>query len=157
MPKVTPLDIFQMHTLWLFFRFSCTIEGANSLIGLAMIHMSKMTRPPHPLSSRDQLLARQPRTAQQELAMMDYIEAWGYASHGRSYFTTESGRVGLGPQHTQPGNLVCMFYNGGSPFILRLKDTNSYFLLGESYVHGLMYGEAPGLKDRGSDKFFTLV
>lgn len=108
------------------------------------------------LSPRDQLLARQSRTPHQELQLLDYIEAWGYASHGRSFFTTDGGRIGLGPQHTQPGNLVCIFYNGGSPYILRPKHHNSYFLIGESYVHGIMYGEALGLRDRGPDRFFTL-
>jgi hypothetical protein len=132
-------------------------DGANLLIGLAKIHMSNMAQAPYLLSPREQLLARQPRTSQQELQLLDWIEAWGYASHGRSFFTTEGGRIGIGPLHTRPGNLVCIFYNGGSPYILRPRDDNSYFLIGESYVHGLMYGEALELQNRGPDQFFTLV
>ena len=71
------------------------------------------------------------------------------ACHGRSFFSTESGRIGLGPPDTKPKDIVCIFYNGCTPFIVRDIDGigNEYQFLGESYVDGLMYGEAFELKE----------
>jgi hypothetical protein len=34
------------------------------------------------------------------------------------------------------------------PFILRPMDNGNYELVGEAYIHGIMYGEALGLFDR---------
>jgi hypothetical protein len=84
------------------------------------------------------------------------MEALEYACHGRSYFSTEGGRIGLGPLHTKQGDLVCIFYSGVTLYILRLKEGGGYLLIRESYVHGLMYGEAFEKEDREGDEFFTL-
>lgn len=79
---------------------------------------------------------------------------------GRSFFSTESGRTGLGPPDTEPGDTVCIFYNGRTPFIVRPIDTdgigNEYQFLGESYVDGLMYGEAFELDASNESTMFTL-
>lgn len=74
------------------------------------------------LSPKEKLLAEKPLTTQKLIQVQDYLEAFGYASHGRSYFSTEGGRIGLGPLHTKRGDLVCIFYNGRTPYILRPKE-----------------------------------
>jgi hypothetical protein len=59
----------------------------------------------------------------------------------RSFFRTQKGYMGLGPNVIEIGDLVCILFGGHVPFILRPK--NGYFLLvGEAYVHGIMEGEA---------------
>lgn len=43
------------------------------------------------------------------LEVQDMVEAMGYACHGRSFFSTRDGRVGLGPLHIEPGDLGLHF------------------------------------------------
>lgn len=70
--------------------------------------------------------------------------------HGRRFFATSRGQIGLGPAHTKPGDLICVFYGGDTPYILR-KDpaADTFEFIGEAYVHGLMYGEALEMQDQG--------
>lgn len=58
-------------------------------------------------------------------------------------FTTEKGYLGLGPSTAQLGDHVCIFATAGTPHILRAVNSgsDSYRLIGEAYVHGLMDGE----------------
>lgn len=57
----------------------------------------------------------------------------------RSLFFTRKGYIGLGP-NVQPGDLVCIFFGGEVPFILRPRQSY-YELIGDAYVHGIMEGE----------------
>lgn len=58
------------------------------------------------------------------------------------------GRFGFTCSGVQPGDVVCVFDDSVSPFVLRKvddKDGNErYKFVGDAYVHGLMYGEADG-------------
>lgn len=72
-------------------------------------------------------------------------EQWSRSANGASknriFAKTEKGYYILGPQVTQPGDVVCVLFGGKLPFCLRpLGDR--YLLVGECYVHGLMKGEA---------------
>lgn len=49
--------------------------------------------------------------------------------------------MGTGMSSVKPGDCVCIIFGGITPFILR-KEGEYYKLIGESYVHGLMKGEA---------------
>ena len=44
--------------------------------------------------------------------------------------------------HLQEDDIVCIFYNARQPFVLRKLEDNSFKLIGECYVHGIMHGEA---------------
>ncbi|KAH8632798.1 hypothetical protein IG631_11432 [Alternaria alternata] len=59
----------------------------------------------------------------------------------RRFFVTAAGYMGLGPRCMQPEDIVVVLRGGLSPFILR-KKADGYWLIGETYVHGIMYGEA---------------
>jgi hypothetical protein len=59
----------------------------------------------------------------------------------RRFFATTTGSMGLGPGSTQTGDLVVVLRGGGLPFILREFD-GDYQLIGPTYVHGIMDGEA---------------
>jgi hypothetical protein len=75
------------------------------------------------------------------------------------YFSTRGGRVGMGPCDMQPGDGVCVSYGAKVPHIVRFAWIRRSFagglrrrtgnLVGDAYVHGLMYGEAlsMGFKD----------
>lgn len=65
----------------------------------------------------------------------------------------------MGPRDMQPGDGVCVFYGAKVPHIVRFAWIRGSFagglrrstgnLVGDAYVHGLMYGEAlsMGFKD----------
>lgn len=55
---------------------------------------------------------------------------------------TTTGFVGLAPEHVEPGDQVFVLLGGTTPFVLRRMDGgNRYTLVGDAYVHGIMYGE----------------
>jgi hypothetical protein len=58
----------------------------------------------------------------------------------RSLLFTENGYIGLGPP-CHSGDYVCILFGGETPFILRPKQAD-YQLIGDTYVHGIMEGEA---------------
>lgn len=65
---------------------------------------------------------------------------------GRRFMITEMNRIGLGPDTLQDGDLVCVLLGCSVPVILRpttdLALAGCYCFVGESYVHGIMDGEA---------------
>ena len=62
---------------------------------------------------------------------------------GRSIPLKKQRCLGLGPLDTRPGDLVCILCTADTPFILRKKpNVNTYRLIGEAYIHGVMDGEA---------------
>jgi hypothetical protein len=64
--------------------------------------------------------------------------------HGRCFFVTDKGHMGLGPPEMGKGDLVAVLLGGSVPFILREEGQEQYTLVGESYVYGFMNGEALG-------------
>lgn len=68
----------------------------------------------------------------------------------RCFFITESGLMGLGPRVTAVGDDVCLLFGAQVPFVLRpLQAQQQYRLCGESYVNGIMDGEALSRVYRG--------
>ncbi|KAL9583855.1 MAG: hypothetical protein Q9212_002473 [Teloschistes hypoglaucus] len=63
-------------------------------------------------------------------------------------FATEQGYLGLGPSTAQLGDNVCIFATARTPHILRpvMTGSDSYRLIGEAYVNGLMKGECKANK-----------
>lgn len=53
---------------------------------------------------------------------------------------TQRGYIGVGPKTTKAYNHICVFAGGVVPFVLE-KRSRTYSLIGECYVHGIMYGE----------------
>ncbi|KAK7892697.1 hypothetical protein LTR67_006934 [Exophiala xenobiotica] len=68
----------------------------------------------------------------------------------RTFFTTDTGTMGLAPLATQVGDQIVALLGGRSAFVLRplgkgkgkSKTTGHFHMIGESYIHGFMYGEA---------------
>ncbi|PKS06155.1 hypothetical protein jhhlp_007472 [Lomentospora prolificans] len=61
--------------------------------------------------------------------------------HTRRSFLTSSGYVGVGPLHAQVGDEVCVFLGGKTAYLVRSREGGFHSLVGEAYVHGIMYGE----------------
>jgi hypothetical protein len=61
----------------------------------------------------------------------------------QSLFVTGDGYIGLGPPGIDVGDKVWIFLGGRMPIIIRAGETDGiYSMLGDTYVHGMMYGEA---------------
>jgi hypothetical protein len=82
-------------------------------------------------------------TADTSGALLEYMNKVSAACCNRAFFRTRDGRIGLGPPNLQVGDLVCIIRNTYTPFIIRPRpgDSGHNELVGEAYVHGLMYGE----------------
>jgi hypothetical protein len=79
------------------------------------------------------------------------------ATHMRRLVISEKRYLGLVPMDTQPGDQICIIFGGRVPFILRETgeqvemdgiDHKCHILLGDSYIHGLMQGEAAKMIER---------
>ena len=70
-----------------------------------------------------------------------FLSAIWRACKLRRFFVTESGHMGIGPPTMATGDSVVILYGGYTPFILRAQG-DEYRFIGESYVHGMMQGEA---------------
>jgi hypothetical protein len=70
-----------------------------------------------------------------------------FACNGRKLIFTYKGYIGIGPAASQTGDTVCVLAGGATPFLLR-RDPHSqpskrrFVLVGETYIHGIMRGEA---------------
>ena len=79
--------------------------------------------------------------------MLPYASVFSKVAAGRRLFRTESGWLGLGPQSLQGGESIWILAAAPTPFALRKavnRGDNAYELVGETYVHGAMHGEALG-------------
>lgn len=62
--------------------------------------------------------------------------------HGRRFFVSDNGFVGLVPEQARPGDEICVLFGGYAPVVLRRKESGAFGFVGECYVFGLMAGEA---------------
>ena len=84
-------------------------------------------------------------------AMM-YTKAWFGIGKRRRLCRTALGFLGLAPPNTKVGDSVCLLLGAIAPFILREHDPTpdgdqTYILVGECYVHGLMNLEGMKMGD----------
>ncbi|KAF2498727.1 HET-domain-containing protein [Lophium mytilinum] len=62
-------------------------------------------------------------------------------SRNRTFFRTAKGYFGVGPRMTRPGDWIFVLRGSRSPCLLRRKGED-FQLIGASYLHGIMDGEA---------------
>ena len=77
-----------------------------------------------------------------------FYQAWDRTSLKPRIITTEKGYVGRAPRWVQRGDKVCILLGSSLPVLLRPVDDH-YRLVGPCYIHGIMFGEAMGLLDKG--------
>ncbi|KAG6362278.1 hypothetical protein INS49_010508 [Diaporthe citri] len=81
-----------------------------------------------------------------------YAEALRRVTRRRRFFATKGGRIGLGPAHTKAGDTLAVAFYCPTPYVLRRRageGEGRWGLVGEAYVHGVMYGEALRLFSEG--------
>ena len=83
---------------------------------------------------------------------------------GRKFFSTERGRIGIGPRQLAPGDKIYVLLQARPLFTLRSCEAGDHkhglltnnALIGHAYVHGLVHGEAFDLTDRAWDEFINI-
>lgn len=91
--------------------------------------------------------ALQRLTSLQRCELCNFEKHMRKATEGRRLLCSSSGLLGLGPMSTAQDKtyreMRYGFLRGARvPFILRRMSDDRYQIIGEAYVHGLMYGEA---------------
>lgn len=61
----------------------------------------------------------------------------------------DRGYCGLVPDSAQVGDIVCVLFGCDVPVVLRELETNKFNFVGESYIHGIMHGEAVECLEKG--------
>ena len=70
-----------------------------------------------------------------------YLGAMSVAWRGSAFFSTEDGRIGIGPKSIKAGDSICIFFGAYVPHILRFDPTRMIHLfVGSAFVSGLMSG-----------------
>lgn len=81
----------------------------------------------------------------------DLNKALNSAVRWRKFAITQKGYFCLVPKRTEPGDTIAVHKNGPVPYVVRKKlDGNAretFELIGETYVHGIMHGEALSMED----------
>ncbi|KAH4056621.1 hypothetical protein HBH64_235610 [Parastagonospora nodorum] len=78
---------------------------------------------------------------------------------GRRVFITSQGRIGIGPDHMEPNDVIAVLFGGKFPLVLRPKENGRWRFIGLCYIHGYMKGEAlqgDGAKEENHE-WFELV
>lgn len=77
-----------------------------------------------------------------------------------TFCVTKRGYAGLVPGDAEVGDEICVFHGGVVPFILRKSNLagilRSHRLVGECYVHGIMYGEALSFEGIQEQDFYLV-
>ena len=83
-----------------------------------------------------------------QIAADRYKTAMNITWRHANFFTTTNGTIGVGLETIEPGDDICTVFAAHAPFISRKNaGPEAYAFHGETYVHGLMDGEAFTAKD----------
>jgi hypothetical protein len=86
-----------------------------------------------------------------------YAENLPITWRNRSFFVTDSGRIGLCSRSCEPGDVVCIFLSLKHTYTVRKRSEEATFeLIGAAYTDGVMYGEALEGRDTSKDKVFII-
>lgn len=119
------------------------------------------------LVARDELIGDDKEQTEEEMNDVDWL--WRRIRTavvgGRTFITTKKGFIGLAPGHTEKGDQISVLAGGRVPYILRKEQTPPpegsvgpvYSFVGDSYVHGIMDGEAFGLLDKEDGEFQEMI
>ncbi|KAG9235262.1 heterokaryon incompatibility protein-domain-containing protein [Amylocarpus encephaloides] len=66
----------------------------------------------------------------------------------RRFFLSTEGTMGVAPESSLEGDVICIPLGCPHPMILR-RDDDHYIIIGEAFVDGYMYGEAMELLEKG--------
>jgi hypothetical protein len=86
-------------------------------------------------------------TCEDGLRAMRFDQVFGEKCYNRRFFRTVEGRFGWAPDQAKAGDKVCIFDGAPVPFVIRSVNQDCFELIGDGYLHGVMNGEAMGLKE----------
>lgn len=89
-------------------------------------------------------------------SLIEYLGPLKAMTSHRRFATLDTGYMGLVPRQAQVGDAVYILKGGHVLYVLR-RNGNSYILVGECYVHGLMDGEGMEMVGRGELTMETVV
>ncbi|TVY31751.1 Heterokaryon incompatibility protein 6,OR allele [Lachnellula subtilissima] len=75
------------------------------------------------------------------LKAMDFDQAFSSYSNGRKFGITQGLRMGMFPNTVQQDDIIFAPKGANVPLVLREAKDRRYKLVGECYLHGVMYGE----------------
>ena len=86
---------------------------------------------------------RGPRTSYQtsDVRLRAVTDSIASVSKGRTFCTTEQGRIGWVPKNSIAGDAIAVLTGGQLPIVLR-SCGDHHTVVGDAYVHGVMQGEA---------------
>jgi hypothetical protein len=90
-----------------------------------------------------------PEQVRREAWVGDALQAVALRSHRRQLITTEMGYIGLGPPRVKEGDFISILLGASVPVVLRQKG-DKWWVVGESFVCGIMDGEVLGMTDMPS-------
>jgi hypothetical protein len=93
-----------------------------------------------------------------ESEMMDRVMEFSKANarcYNRRFYRSVGGRFGWGVDGIEAGDHICILYGASAPFILRPDKGGCHTLIGDTYIHGLMYGD--GMKEEIPECTFRLI
>jgi hypothetical protein len=74
------------------------------------------------------------------------------------FFVTKRGYIGIAPNRAHIGDQIYIVHGASVPFVLRPAKhpgfVSAYTLIGETYVHGIMYGEALAFDNVSRDTMY---
>lgn len=95
------------------------------------------------------------RSRQPAKTFQDLRKAFANAMRNRRMCISNGGLLGIVPKYAVAGNQVCIIPRYPVPFVLRpADDPDSYRVVGECYLHGIMHGEA---KDRAMIRSIKII
>jgi hypothetical protein len=95
-----------------------------------------------PVNIKDGAVQPPPESATDKVQMAyKFFQASAKAVHKRCIFITEGGLLAAGPENASVGDAVVILFGANVPFVLR-PDGDHHRLIGQSYVYGLMEGQA---------------
>lgn len=105
-------------------------------------------------------------TAEEDQEALHFDHATVDATHGRRFFTSAKGYMGLGPAAIAPDDVIAILYGGDVAYVLRKTDRvmemdgsahSCYEMLGPAYLHGMMDGQAFNALKRGELQEQTII
>ena len=105
--------------------------------------------------SQESDTARDLSSEQRRTGMHQYLRQLGWWGR-RPFFATRNGRIGRGAASMKAGDTLCVFYAAGPVFVLRSKESGSYKLVGDAYLHGCMDLESLPSTGRSPDQDISI-
>lgn len=145
------------HSVWTMFRTKASKEGTSNA-DLALKYIDLLTEKGDTIGkiprrdevrtyTGDWMTTRLKRGQEIEDRANEYQAGESYCApaltmEGRNIFLTSNGCMGKGPMSAKAGHSIWIVPGVNVPLILDNVRPGGYRLVGEAFVHGIMYGEA---------------